>query len=284
MNALTDHVPAEPFFLAAETGQRFCLFHAPRPGQACRGAFIYVHPFAEDMNRSRRMAALQARALADQGYGVLSIDLYGCGDSAGEFRDASWDIWKTDLAIAKKWLEDRLSTRVGLWGLRLGALLALDFAHSIPDQLACLILWQPVIDGKTLLTQFLRLRMASDMLSNGTNRGGTEVMRNAMRDGETLEIAGYEISPDLALAIDKQDAKNLPIAVPVHWIDIVSDINNALSPATAQVVDAWQRQGLDLHINRVEGPAFWATPEMTECPELLSTTLSLLHDSTTLTA
>ena len=59
----------EPFFLRVDGGERFCLFHPP--AGACRGALLYVHPFAEELNRSRRMAALLARALAGAGYGVM---------------------------------------------------------------------------------------------------------------------------------------------------------------------------------------------------------------------
>jgi alpha/beta superfamily hydrolase len=40
------------------------------------------------MNKARRMAALQARALAALGYGVLLLDLHGCGDSSGDFGDS----------------------------------------------------------------------------------------------------------------------------------------------------------------------------------------------------
>jgi alpha-beta hydrolase superfamily lysophospholipase len=67
----------EAFFLPAASGQRFCLFHQPDSLTAARGAVVYVHPFAEEMNKSRRMAALQAKALAAAGYAVLQIDLHG---------------------------------------------------------------------------------------------------------------------------------------------------------------------------------------------------------------
>jgi len=93
------HAPADAFFLDTADGPRFCLFHAP--SGECRGALVYIHPFAEEMNRSRRMAALQARALAAQGIGVLLLDLHGCGDSAGDFGDASWDGWLRDIAAAR---------------------------------------------------------------------------------------------------------------------------------------------------------------------------------------
>ena len=67
--------PAEPFFLPVGGGQRFCLYH-PAAGE-CRGAVLYVHPFAEEMNRSRRMAALKARELASLGFAVLQPELQG---------------------------------------------------------------------------------------------------------------------------------------------------------------------------------------------------------------
>jgi len=76
------------------------------------------------MNKARRMAALQSRRLAAAGYSVLQIDLFGCGDSSGDFADARWEIWKQDLRLALGWLKPRVAGPLGLWGLRLGATLA----------------------------------------------------------------------------------------------------------------------------------------------------------------
>ena len=70
----------QPFSLDVSGRSRFCLYHPPRRVDAvARGAIVYIHPFAEEMNFSRRMVALQARMLAAQGYAVLQIDLSGCG-------------------------------------------------------------------------------------------------------------------------------------------------------------------------------------------------------------
>ncbi len=106
--------PAEPFFLEADGGRRFCLYHPPA-GPA-RSALLYVHPFAEEMNRARRMAALQARAFAATGHAVLQIDLAGCGDSSGDFGDARWERWQADLALAAAWLRERTDAPLRLWG------------------------------------------------------------------------------------------------------------------------------------------------------------------------
>ena len=290
MTGAIGRVPAEAFFLpvahGSEAGSRFCLYHAPHPDKPVRGAFLYIHPFAEEMNRSRRMAALQARRFADAGYGVLAIDLLGCGDSTGDFGDASWPLWKADLAVAKQWLEERVSTRIGLWGLRLGALLALDFAHSMPAEFTSLILWNPVVNGKTFMTQFLRLRLGSDVLADtpadGQKTVGTQALREALLAGEILEIAGYRIAPALALAIDGLHAETLAIGkLPIHWFEVLRTADGAtdsaarLSPASSAIADKWCLQNVDLHTHAVTGLPFWATPELSICPALLDMTTAV---------
>ena len=71
----------EAFFLPAENGYRFCLY-TPALGGTEKAALIYIHPFAEELNKTRRMVALQVKALSEAGFTVLQIDLSGCGDSS----------------------------------------------------------------------------------------------------------------------------------------------------------------------------------------------------------
>ncbi len=125
------------------------------------------------MNKSRRMAALQARALSEAGISVLQIDLLGCGDSAGDFGDATWALWVDDVVAAARWLHARTGFAPFLWGLRSGCLLAAAAAAAVessPD----LVFWQPVISGRQHLQQFLRLRVASQLMGRaGADRTGT---------------------------------------------------------------------------------------------------------------
>ena len=272
---------AEPFFLQTDLGQRFCLFHPPA-GARCRGAILYVHPFGDEMNKARRMAALQARALAAQGYGVLQLDLYGSGDSSGEFAEARWETWKDDLAAGCAWLSARLDAPLTLGGLRLGALLALDYAHAARHPIARLVLWQPVQNGATFLTQFLRLLTANAMLAEGgdgkaaAKSGGTSALRATLLGGQMLEVAGYEIAPALAAAIDSKDAGKLaPLDCPVHWLETSASAERPLTPAVTRLADAWREAGVDLHLQQVTCTPFWSTQEIAESPELLAATSAL---------
>lgn len=266
--------PAEAFFLSAETGSRFCLFHSPA-GNA-KGAVIYVPPFCEEMNNSRRMAALQSRALAGLGYGVLQMDLFGCGDSSGDFADARWDIWKNDLALARQWIEDRLRCPATLWGLRLGATLAMDYASGAACSIARLILWHPVINGETYLTQFLRMKLASEMLSGEGKTGHTQAIRDQLTAGTHVEVAGYSLATELADAISRLRLNNFASdSAPVHWFDLASKTGSSIPPAIARTVDAWKERDIQIHLHLYPGQAFWSAPEIGVSQALLDATSRL---------
>ncbi len=276
-----NHVAAEAFFLPAYVGgQRYCLYQ-PAVG-ACRGALLYVPPFAEEMNKSRRMATLLALELARRGIATLRIDLHGCGDSGGDFADARWVDWRDDVGRACAWLEQRSGHRPALLGLRLGALLAMDYAASAdpagaPRQL---ILWQPVLDGATFLTQFLRLRMAGAMMSataptDNTTANSTSALRARLAAGEALEVAGYELAPGLASAIDALKLAPLGRAgCSVHWFD-VGQPERTPSPATEKALAVLRERGAEVDMTLIDGPAFWGSQEIATCPPLLAATAAL---------
>jgi exosortase A-associated hydrolase 2 len=226
-----------------------------------------------------RMAAIQARAFADIGFGVLQMDLFGCGDSDGEFSHARWDIWKQDLLFAWDWLENRVAAPISLWGLRLGALLALDFARSWEKPIDKVILWQPVINGTSFLNQFLRLRMANEMLADATGSVktiGTSILRDCLANGQTLEVAGYELAPCLAAAIDNLKVAELAVVKSaVHWLEIVAEPGRPMTSAGTDAINQWKRNGADPYVHLVPCAPFWATQEIAECPGLISATLTV---------
>jgi len=273
MSASSSRAPFDAFFLAAGQGERFCVFH-PALGTPL-GSVLYLHPFAEEMNKSRRMAALQARAFAARGYNVLQVDLFGCGESSGEFGEARWDLWKEDVALAVDWLGRQADVPVHLWGLRLGALLALDYSRHSGESFAGLLLWQPVTNGAQYMTQFLRLRLGSEMLSGAAVTSGSEQLRAQLAQGIPLEIAGYELSPELAAAIERLDlAAPPPRNVPARWFEINAE--GRLSPALRRAALAWSAAGAEVDLHAAKGEPFWSTVEISECSELLAATSNAL--------
>lgn len=257
----------EPFFLAQD-GRRLFALHL-YPDNPLRGALLYLHPFAEEMHKSRRMAALQARRFAAMGYAVLQVDLTGCGDSEKDFSEADWVHWQADAEAALAWLRQRWGGAVWLWGLRIGALLAADVSRRLELAPAGLLLWQPVLDGAQFLTQFLRIRLGSDLLASGRAQTGVAALRARLLAGEVVEVGGYGLAPAMAAGLDGLRLERLMPPCPVHWLECVADPARPVSPAVQRVVRTWQGQGNVLTITGVACASFWLTQEITECEALI---------------
>ncbi|BDT66487.1 hypothetical protein os1_06500 [Comamonadaceae bacterium OS-1] len=263
----------DAFFLPVGSGQRFAIFH-PAQGGTARGLVAYVHPFAEEMNKSRRMAALQAKALAAHGYAVLQLDLLGCGDSSGDFGDASWQAWVDDVVLACQWLRRQGDAPLWLWGLRAGCLLAAQAAAQL-DEPCNFLFWAPTPAGKPLLQQFLRLKAAGD-LASGNAKAVMDGLRAQLAAGTPVDIAGYRLSATLASGLEQATLAAPAAAGRLEWLDLSTQADASLSPATAKPLQAWQAAGFAVRSQVVMGPAFWQTSEIEEAPALLTATLAAL--------
>ena len=268
------------FHPAAHGGQRLYLHHRPAAGTPERGALLYVHPWAEEMNKSRRMAALAARALAREGWVVLQLDLKGCGDSSGGFADTSWDDWVQDATAALHWLHQQHGTLpLWLWGLRSGALVCAAAARALALDVH-LLFWQPVHQGRQVLQQFLRLKAASQ-LAHGGGKAIVDAARTELNAGRCVNIAGYELGPALAHGLEAA-LLTAPEAAAANarqllWVEIDSQPAPALSPAAQAALPRWRAAGWHTTALATGGAAFWQTTEIETVPSLVDITLQALN-------
>lgn len=243
------------------------------------------------MNKARRMAALQARALGKAGYAVLQMDLLGCGDSSGDFGDATWKSWVDDVVLACQWLDSHTHKSNGdghraplwLWGLRAGCLLAVEAASQL-DKPCNFLFWQPPSAGKPLLQQFLRLKLAGDLLG-GQAKGIMEQLRQQMANGMPVDIAGYSLSAALAAGLERAELSppsgtrsGQHMGQRMEWLELSTREGSDLSPASTKTLSQWQQAGVAVRSHLVTGPAFWQTSEIEEAPALLAATLAALGD------
>lgn len=258
-------------FLAGSAGPLATVVVAPPP-EAQRFSVLYVPPFADEMNKSRRMAAMQARALAALGATVALVDPRGTGDSAGDHACATWEGWHEDVALAWSWLAQRTDVPCVLWGLRLGALLAAQAVAGGRIAPAALLLWQPVTAGRAYFTQVLRLATIQERISDS---GGPDAkaLRAALAANRPVEIAGYDLAPALVAGAEKVDLMTLPApACPVIWRDVAE----APGPATQRIAARWSAAGAGVDVGAVAGPQFWAAQEIAEAPGLIAATTAAL--------
>jgi len=273
-NAVSQSV-LSPFFLSGSRAKLFSLYTAPAQKPLPEHFIVFFPPFAEENNKSRRMVSLQAKKFAAIGYGVLMVDPFGTGDSEGNFGDASWNIWQQDVECIRQWLDQQGAKQITLWGLRFGALFALHMVSVFSDVLDRLLLWQPVIRGELMMSQFLRLRMAADMIGSG-EKVTVRDLRRQLESGKQIEVAGYELSPQLVAGIDKLNLLNMKFeSLPaIDWFEILASEEQNLSPISQKVLDAWDNDKLQVHT--VIGEPFWVTPEITTLPVLLEKTTACL--------
>ncbi len=237
-------------------------------------AIIHIPAFAEEMNKSRRMVALQAQALAEQGYAVLVLDLFGTGDSAGDFGEATWDIWLQNIDTALVWLQQQGALSVNLWGLRLGALLAMDFISRNPQKIDRLLCWQPVVNGDVFITQFLRLRVAAAMMDSNAPQEKTSDMKRQLLEGQAIEVAGYLLNPDLIKPLIELRADKLDWQAPneVAVFEVASSEDTPVSLGNTQLLGILQQKNITAKLTQVVGNAFWASQEISEAPDLIKST------------
>lgn len=272
-------IVVEPFFLDAPEGRIFAVYHRPRNPEKIRGHVLCVPPFNEEMNRSRSMMTLLAQALAGFGFGTLIVDLYGTGDSEGEYSDARWAIWLDDIRAASRWLMQRPGGISAILGVRLGAVLAAQIHAEWGMPGVALVLWQPVLDGKVHLTQFFRVRMAAQLDRAELPRETTASMRQQLATGQTVEVAGYEIHPELAKAIDEVRLTRYPLVKGsrVLWLENAGQNQKEISPASKNALLAWETDGVTVDAVAYSGPAFWQVHERVVTPSIIELTSSWIN-------
>jgi len=259
-----------PLFISSKRGALFAMYYTPITGNSSKCIF-HIPAFAEEMNKSRHMVAMQAQAWAEQGYAVLVLDLWGTGDSQGDFSDATWEIWLSDIDTAVKWLQDKEYLSINLWGLRSGNLLALDYLQHHNSSIDKLICWQPVLNGELFMMQFLRLRIAAAMMNKNKTQEKTSDLKQQLLNGQSVEVAGYLLNPELVIPLSSVQAKSINInnVKQINIFELVQGNEVVESHVTNQWIKQLTENKNKVSIDVINGSHFWATQEITDAVDLI---------------
>lgn len=269
-----------PRFLTFNVRRLFTLAFAPAE-QPVRQCLLYLPPFAEEMNRCRSHVAAAARALAAQGVLSLLVDPWGTGESEGDIAAPTFEDWLDDAEATWTWLREHTGLQPGLWGMRSGALLAGMLCERLARQEApapeCLLWWQPVLDGKLFLNQYLRLRIASQMVHDG-ERETTESIRALLSAGKLVEVAGYPLSGPMAdtLAAAKLPSPAVLARQPVRWLELVGKAGQEAGLPARKLAEAVRGADGQVQLDTVVCPPIWQTFDREDAPDLAPATLRLL--------
>jgi exosortase A-associated hydrolase 2 len=263
-------------FVVGAKGRLFVLYRNA-PGNSGRYVLV-VPPFAEEMNKCRKMIAMTALRLATYGVGTVVPDLSGTGDSELDFEDADWSTWSADLALVHSHIAKKGHTVIGVLGIRLGAALATAVASESPTwRVERSVFWQPAFDGPKHLSQFLRVRVSGSMMQD-ERRETLQGLRARLQAGETLEVAGYRLSGQFAKDLD---ALLQPSCLPeglgkVAWMEIVRELEGQLPTPSTILIDASRAEGVNTEVRRFLGEPFWASAEIAYNLDMLESTAKFL--------
>lgn len=265
-----------PAFIAGARGRILVLLRYPR-GVAQGPSVLFVVPLAEEMNKCRRMLTLTAQRLQARGIGSVIVDLYGTGDSEGEFAEADADVWLSDLEAASEWAAARQWPIAAAVCVRGGCLLGAHFAKRRELKLRSTVFWQAATHGERLVTQLLRLRVAAAAMKSGGERETVTQLRNRLATGENIEVAGYELSGALVRQLDALELRSgLGRHLgKLHWMEVVRDPQQEL-PAPASACVTAQRESAAVEIHRFVGEPYWSSTEIVVNEALIDATVDAL--------
>lgn len=256
-------------FIGAAGRRLFVLLRTPE--QTTGECVLVVPPFAEEMNKSRKLVTDFARHECQRGRAVLCVDLFGTGDSDGEFAAARVERWLEDLAVAADWSAAQGWRVTSVLGIRMGAILAAMLATRRDMNLASAVFWQPLTNGARLIDQLLRVRVMASRMERDRNETVAE-LRAKLAAGENLEVAGYQLSGGLCADIDALDlVAALPAAFPpIRWLDVVTDAAAPVAPGTQRAIDKARAKGCKVDHTQVVGEPFWMATEIVRNPALVA--------------
>lgn len=237
-------------------------------------------PLFEELNKSRRMYSLQARAFAARGLIAILPDLYGVGDSEGDVATASLQIWQQDLVNVMQWIAGfEKPHRIHVFGLRSAALF-FGMIDSTVSPVASWVLWSPIERGSRLVRDLFR-----QALIVARNRGDASITSKGLKERVSahgyIEISGYRLSADL---LDQLESMTIPQSVPpqvgVHWFDVRAGLNSGAGVREPASVGRWRDAGCEVDYRICEGPPFWHTAEISTVAQLVEETTDVIVDTT----
>ncbi|MEQ1530677.1 MAG: hypothetical protein ABL925_15280, partial [Methylococcales bacterium] len=141
-----------------------------------------------------------------------------------------------------------------------------------------LVAWQPVLNGDSFITQFLRLRIVAAAMDRNAPQEKTTELKQQLVDGKAIEVAGYLLNPDLIVPMLSLQANDIDLSgiKELLLFEIVTNLDRGLSVANEKFIEKLHSKNQRSSAKIVVGSSFWSTQEIVEVPELLDETVTSL--------
>ena len=169
-------------------------------------------------------------------------------------RISLWNrLFKTHVPAVEFARERIAPIRLGYFGVRLGATIAMLAALRQPLDL--LVMWSPITNTHQYMRELFRAQLANEMVHHGSTqvRRNTQDMISDLESGRSIDLLGYEFSPQLyrQMAAQWEWPEKAP-AKHTLWLARTTEEKNA-----SVIVDRWKASGSRVDFTVLPEPAFW---------------------------
>jgi len=248
------------FFFKNSTYNLFGCLHKPNKSDGQNGIGIVIcSPFAEEKLRSHRIIVNFARYLADNGFTVLRFDYMGHGDSDGDFEDGNIETRMSDIKCAMNTIKEKSTIqKVGLFGLRLGATLAVLCEE---DRVSSnfMVLWEPIVQVGNYLKQCLRSNLTTQMATYKAINYTREQMINDLLSGHSVNVDGYLISSKFYQQGSSVDLGKMSFTYsnPVSIVHISKSDTGKAPKSIAEIYQKYSLLNSNAELKIVKERPFW---------------------------
>ena len=180
-----------PYYIIRGNKNIFAVLHTPGSVINKKG-IIFLHPYAEEKQYVDRIFVHFARLLCSRGYFVMRFDFYGCGDSEGNFEELTFESQISDIqSISNQFIRDTGIGEISLFGVRLGASIAIQYA-GIDKNINNLILWSPIVNGAEYAATLLRNKIFASFAEK--KKISKENILNELYSEGRVDIDGYYLT------------------------------------------------------------------------------------------
>jgi pimeloyl-ACP methyl ester carboxylesterase len=256
-----------PLFLPSDERRLFGVLHRPEAAAQNLG-LVLCAPFAEEQKQGYRVLVELARRLTADGVPCLRFDYRGTGDSEGPFTDFTLTGAAADIRRAAEFLRQETTVeRVGLVGLRLGGSLAWRAAVEGLET-ACVVLWQPIVDGALFYKLNLRRMLIRQMMTAGKAEG-----ERAAEEG-TIDLDGFVARRSMCEELKEVDlSSGERPECPV----LVCQFAHSSEP-TSELAGLVERLGPDDRFLPLVLEPFWQRLGYVDCSEAIEATAGWLAE------
>lgn len=249
-------------YINSNSNRIFCSYSSPVNCVNKTGILI-IQPFAEEQVIMQRALYNLANDLSAKDIPVCRIDLFGQGDSDGDFNNANITEWNTNILDAiNSFKKTYHLTEIILCGIRFGGTLAMSLANDVSNDLHRLILIDPIINGQQYIESVLRTNLTYQMVTYGEIHDTRDILIDRLRSGESINIDGYLISGELFCQIFDIDLTKITHENKDILILNYSRNINRLSKNLVSYCDYLRNNNCNVLGKAISDPTAWKASEL----------------------